>query len=137
MSYHSSARTRKSTNAEPLVSHSFLRRKCACRQNTNDSIENDLYNRQATNQSASIIVPPIVNDVLRSSGQSLSTTTRAFMESHFNYDFSKVKLHTVRSLVERRSEVAQSRYVDSVWVRWCVITEVKENRLAGVDCQPV
>lgn len=39
-------------------------------------------------------VPPIVHEVLRSSGQPLDTQTRAFMEPRFGYDFSNVRVHT-------------------------------------------
>jgi hypothetical protein len=39
-------------------------------------------------------VPPIVHDVLRSSGQPLDAGTRAFMEPRFGHDFSRVRVHT-------------------------------------------
>ncbi|MGH9906426.1 MAG: eCIS core domain-containing protein, partial [Pyrinomonadaceae bacterium] len=39
-------------------------------------------------------VPPIVHDVLRSSGEPLDYTTRAFMEPRFGHDFSNVRVHT-------------------------------------------
>lgn len=39
-------------------------------------------------------VPPIVHEVLRSSGQRLDTATREFMEPRFGYDFSGVRVHT-------------------------------------------
>jgi hypothetical protein len=38
-------------------------------------------------------VPPIVHDVLHSSGQPLDISTRAYMEPHFGYDFSGVRVH--------------------------------------------
>ncbi|MGE5416091.1 MAG: DUF4157 domain-containing protein [Acidobacteriota bacterium] len=38
-------------------------------------------------------VPPIVREVLRSSGQPLDPTTIAFMEPRFGYDFSSVRVH--------------------------------------------
>jgi hypothetical protein len=38
-------------------------------------------------------VPPIVHDVLRSSGQALDAPTRAFMEPRFGRDFSRVRVH--------------------------------------------
>jgi hypothetical protein len=38
--------------------------------------------------------PPIVHEVLRSSGQPLDATTKGFMESRFAHDFSKVRVHT-------------------------------------------
>lgn len=39
-------------------------------------------------------VPPIVHEVLRSPGQPLDPTTRAFMESRFGREFSRVRVHT-------------------------------------------
>lgn len=39
-------------------------------------------------------VPPIVHDVLRSSGKPLDADTRSFMEPRFGHDFSRVRVHT-------------------------------------------
>jgi len=39
-------------------------------------------------------VPPIVYEVLRSPGQPLDAATRAFFESRFGHDFSRVRVHT-------------------------------------------
>ena len=39
-------------------------------------------------------VPPVVHEVLRSSGQPLDTTTRAFMEPRFGEDFSRARVHS-------------------------------------------
>jgi Domain of unknown function (DUF4157) len=39
-------------------------------------------------------VPPIVHEVLSSSGQPLDGGTRAFMEPRFGHDFSQVRVHT-------------------------------------------
>ena len=39
-------------------------------------------------------VPPIVNDVLRSAGRPLDSSTRVFMEDRFGHDFSKVRVHS-------------------------------------------
>ena len=41
-----------------------------------------------------IEAPPIVHDVVGSSGQPLDAGTRAFMEPRFGHDFSKVRVHT-------------------------------------------
>src|SRR5712692_8805800 len=41
-------------------------------------------------------VPPIVHEVLRSSGQPLDASTRAFMEPRFGHDFSQVHTTTSR-----------------------------------------
>ena len=37
--------------------------------------------------------PPIVSDVLRSSGEPLDATTRAYFEPRFGHDFSGVRVH--------------------------------------------
>jgi outer membrane protein OmpA-like peptidoglycan-associated protein len=39
-------------------------------------------------------VPPQVNEVLRSPGEPLDVTTRAFFEPRFGHDFSRVRVHT-------------------------------------------
>ena len=41
-----------------------------------------------------LTAPPIVNDVLESSGQPLEASARAFMEPRFGHDFSRVRVHT-------------------------------------------
>jgi hypothetical protein len=38
-------------------------------------------------------IPPIVHEVLRSSGQPLEPSTHAFMEPRFGHDFSQVRVH--------------------------------------------
>jgi hypothetical protein len=40
------------------------------------------------------VAPPIVDEVLQSSGQPLDTSTREFMESRFDHDFSQVRIHS-------------------------------------------
>ncbi|MEK7395624.1 MAG: DUF4157 domain-containing protein [Candidatus Poribacteria bacterium] len=42
----------------------------------------------------SMDMPPIVHEVLRSPGQPLDSSTRAFMEPRFGHDFSRVRVHT-------------------------------------------
>lgn len=44
--------------------------------------------------SSSAEAPGIVHDVLRSSGQPLNESTRAFLEPRFGHDFSDVRVHT-------------------------------------------
>ncbi|HEU5373830.1 MAG TPA: DUF4157 domain-containing protein, partial [Ktedonobacteraceae bacterium] len=41
-----------------------------------------------------LVAPPIVNDVLASSGQQLDSSTRAFMEPRFGHDFSQIRVHS-------------------------------------------
>ncbi len=40
-----------------------------------------------------LAVPPIVNEVLASSGQPLDLATRTFFEPRFGYDFSRIRVH--------------------------------------------
>lgn len=84
----------------PLVT-GILQRKCAsCGQHTIAGGEctecgkkKQFLQRRAVNQAEASEVPPIVHDVLRSPGQPLDATTRAFMEPRFGQDFNGVKVH--------------------------------------------
>jgi uncharacterized protein DUF4157 len=74
-------------------------RKCACDGAGGDCAEckeRDVstLQRTASNHVEPKHVPSIVHEVLRSPGQSLDTSTRAFMEPRFNQDFSGVRVHT-------------------------------------------
>ncbi len=53
-----------------------------------------LLHRRARSSGTSTSVPPIVYEVLRSTGQPLPTSTRAEMEPRFGHDFGKVRVHT-------------------------------------------
>jgi hypothetical protein len=48
----------------------------------------------ADSSSSAATAPPIVHDTLRSTGQALDTSTRAFFEARFQQDFSDVRVHT-------------------------------------------
>lgn len=54
--------------------------------------------------------PPIVHDVLRSSGQPLDPATRAFMEPRFGHDFSAVRVHTDASAADSARAVNALAY---------------------------
>ena len=84
----------------------MLQRSCACGRHTNSSgecadcgkarksvLHRSRFNRGFANDSGNE-VPPIVHDVLRSSGQPLDASARAYMESRFGHDFSRVRVHT-------------------------------------------
>jgi hypothetical protein len=78
-----------------------LQRKCACGGSTASAepceacSTSRLLQRHATIPTSSMSVEPaIIHDVLRSPGQPLDITTRAFMERRFGYDFHHVKVHT-------------------------------------------
>jgi hypothetical protein len=77
-----------------------LQRKClgSCRSQVDDK-KNTLQRKASSNHEVSE-VPPIVYDVLRSSGQPLDAATRGFFEPRFGHDFSRVKVHVNRLAAE-------------------------------------
>ena len=78
-----------------------LQRKCACGGTpgpTGECVECRKKRLQRKGQRSNETrsdssVPPIVDEVLRSSGRPLDLRTRAFFESRFGHDFSKVRIH--------------------------------------------
>jgi len=96
-----------SSPASPLqVSAGLLRRKCACGNHTpgggsceecKKKDEKPTVQRFASTStsapSASPQAPPVVGEVLRSSGRPLDGATRAFFEPRFQRDFSQVRVH--------------------------------------------
>lgn len=91
-----------------------LQRKCACGQHTIGGGKCDECSKgqqlqrhpahTAVRNDKARKVPPIVHEVLGSSGQPLDASTRAFMESRFGQDFSHVRVHTD----ERAAESARA-----------------------------
>jgi hypothetical protein len=81
-----------------------------------DEAKNSLMRKQAdksgTNAATeSSDIPPIVHDVLNSGGgQPLDTTTRAFMEPRFGYDFSRVRVYTDERAAESARAVSARAY---------------------------
>jgi hypothetical protein len=82
----------------------MLQRKCACGGTPGPSGECDECRKKrmslqrkgtqpSTLDSQPSEVPPFVHDVLRSPGQPLDLTIRAFMEPRFVHDFSRVPVH--------------------------------------------
>ena len=55
-------------------------------------------------------VPPIVHDVLRSSGQPLPAATRAFMETRFGYEFGQVSIHSDQRAAQSAHAVQARAY---------------------------
>jgi Domain of unknown function (DUF4157) len=85
----------------PGPQSSVLQRKCAGGGSSKLGGERKHWNRQLGIQrhldedpEPSSTVPPIVHEVLRSSGQPLDSQTRTFMESRFSHDFSRVRVHS-------------------------------------------
>ncbi len=54
--------------------------------------------------------PPIVHEVLHSSGQPLDPATRTFMEPRFGHDFSRVRMHTDTQAAESARSVNALAY---------------------------
>jgi hypothetical protein len=57
-----------------------------------------------------IDAPASVHEVLRSPGQPLDAATRAFMESRFGQDFSRVRIHTDSAAADSASEIHARAY---------------------------
>ena len=97
---------------------SSVQRKCACgnRADAGGECAEDRRKREGALQRAPATAapvndtPPIVDDVLRSSGQPLDEATRAFMEPRFGHDFSRVRVHTDAEAAESARAVNALAY---------------------------
>jgi uncharacterized protein DUF4157 len=93
-----------------------LQRKCACGQHAGGGEceecrkKKQSLQRRKGNGFEPAGMPPIVHDVLRSPGQPLDATTRAFMEPRFGHDFSRVRVHTGAKAVESARAVNALAY---------------------------
>jgi hypothetical protein len=93
-----------------------LQRKCACGQHTitggacaacgQARLQRAPRDAARVNHEA----PPIVHDVLRSSGQPLDAATRAFMEPRLGHDFSHVRVHSDAQAAESARAVNALAY---------------------------
>jgi hypothetical protein len=101
MSTQTRAETRPAQVSSFAPLRGILQRKCAC--GGSSGVDGECaecrrkrltLQRRSTQQPGLSTVPPIVHDVLRSPGQPLDHTTRAFMEPRFGYGFSQVRVHT-------------------------------------------
>ncbi len=110
-------------SAVPLASSSTppaLQRKCACAGTDHLCSEcegeaergNKLQCKanSATADAAPASAPPIVHEVLRSPGEPLDTSTRAFFEPRFGRDFSHVRVHTGTQAAESARSVNALAY---------------------------
>ncbi|MEO1208794.1 MAG: DUF4157 domain-containing protein [Cyanobacteria bacterium J06638_20] len=78
---------------------SVLQRKCACGKRTIaggqcSACQQRPLQRRANSRRDLAEIPPIVYEVLKTCGRPLDSTTRSTMESHFDHDFSQVRVHT-------------------------------------------
>lgn len=114
-------RTESNTFPSRAIKHAptgLLQRKCACGNHTLAGGECEacgttrinLQRRAGDNQSEHAEVPPIVHEVLRSTGQLLDQATRAFMEPRFGHDFSQVHVHTDSKAAESARAVNALAY---------------------------
>lgn len=90
------------------VPRGTLQRKCACGGTPGPSGECAECRKKRLQRKAARTgpsnVPPIVDEVLRSSGQPLDAATRSFMEPRFGHDFGRVRVHAD----ERAAESARA-----------------------------
>jgi hypothetical protein len=69
-----------------------------------------LLQRATIEQPDAAGIPPVVEEVLQSSGQALDSETRAFMEPRFGHDFSQVQVHTDDQAAESAQAVNALAY---------------------------
>ncbi|MBZ0303138.1 MAG: DUF4157 domain-containing protein [Anaerolineae bacterium] len=102
-----------SAGAAPLP-RGFIQRKCACGGTPGLAGEcaecRRRRLRQVTKSETISVSQPLVNDVLRTSGQPLDGDTRAFMEPRFGHDFSRVRIHSDGKAAESARAVQARAY---------------------------
>src|SRR5712692_8199293 len=108
--------SRLPTSASPA---GLLQRKCACGGASGltgecEGCSKKKLQRKTQNSELGIRndspVPLIVHEVLRSPGQPLDASTRAFMEPRFGHDFSSVRVHTDAKAAESARAVNALAY---------------------------
>ena len=102
------------------VARPVLQRKCACGNQAVGGGEcsecqkkNHALQRKAMNSGKGewdSAIPPVVHDVLNSTGEPLNESTRAFMEPRFGHDFSGVRVHTDARAAESAGAVTAHAY---------------------------
>ena len=96
-------------------SETVLQRKCSCGGSAgSDGQCEECQAKQQVQRSASdagpASAPSSVENVLHSSGTPLDRSTRAFFESRFGMDFSKVRIHTGAEAASSARDVAARAY---------------------------
>jgi hypothetical protein len=94
-----SAATRHSRHTGVRSAYGVLQRKCACGQHTGaggecEECKKKRVQRKPGNGTGPDFAPAIVQSVLQSPGQSLAPEARSVMETHFEQDFSGVRVHS-------------------------------------------
>ncbi len=95
----------------------MLQRTCDCGQHTGGGQCEDCkkkkmmpLQRHANGSAAPAVAPPIVHDVLRSSGQPLEKDAQSYFASKFEHDFSHVRVHTDEQAAESALAVRALAY---------------------------
>jgi hypothetical protein len=104
MSERSATQTARQQQAPPPSASGVLQRKCDCGNHTIAGGECDECSKKgesskkqvplqrfATSDNGAVGAPPIVHEVLSSSGQPLDVATRIFMEKRFSRDFTAIR----------------------------------------------
>jgi hypothetical protein len=72
-----------------------LQRKCSCGGTGEcEECKQAALQRKAGGATSRRIAPEVVHEALRADGEPLAPSARAFMESRFDHDFSRVRVHT-------------------------------------------
>ena len=98
----------------PTPEGAVLRRKCGCGQYTGggecEECRKRKLHRSPAGRARPDMAPPLVHDVLRSSGKPLDPVARASLEPRFGRDFSNVRVHTDTSAASSASAVGALAY---------------------------
>ncbi|MGH9606624.1 MAG: DUF4157 domain-containing protein [Terracidiphilus sp.] len=99
----------------PLPATPVLRRRCACQDSGSQCQEcaegkEEKLQLKARSSVVPMEAPPIVHQVLRSSGQPLDAAARAFFEPRFGADFSHVRIHTDDRAADSARRVTAQAY---------------------------
>jgi hypothetical protein len=98
------------------MSRPLLQRKCACGQhNMGEQCDeckkkHSVLQRRSVGAGSQPGVPAVVHEVLRSPGQALDGGTRAFLETRFGRDFSRVRVHTDPEAAQSAASIYASAY---------------------------
>ena len=100
----------------PETADGVLQRKCGCGGGAASALTGDCEDcqkkqlqRRASGRGPAD-APPIVDEVLASSGQPLDPASRADMEARFGHDFSGVRIHTDARANESADAVSALAY---------------------------
>ncbi len=100
-------------NAMTIPSGS-LQRKCACAESSEGGCESCRQKSMAlqrhSHKKTVPAVPSLVHDVLRSPGQPLAESTRAYFEPRFGHDFSAIRVHADHRAARSAAAIGAEAY---------------------------